>query len=73
MTFVNPKSTLAIGILFLLLDIIAVGVRFFVRRRHNAQLKADDWLCFGALVRKLLRQFSGNANPPIRYLLALAV
>ena len=32
------------------LDVIVVGLRFYVRRRLRQRLGSDDWLLFAALV-----------------------
>ena len=48
---VTPASCLAIGILFLILGIFSVAARFYVRKSRKVPLRADDWLCFVALVR----------------------
>lgn len=58
MTYVNKGSVLAVGILFIILGILAVGARFYVRRK-KAGYGIDDWLCLPALVRLL---FSLSAN-----------
>ncbi|KAL9106899.1 MAG: hypothetical protein Q9227_008147 [Pyrenula ochraceoflavens] len=50
MTYVNPQSVMAIGILFPLLGAIAVGLRFWFRKRLHLGLQIDDWLCIPALV-----------------------
>jgi len=38
------------------LDVIVVGLRFYVRRRLRQRLGSDDWLLFAALVRVLDRE-----------------
>ena len=50
MTYVNKDSVLAVGILFMILPIIAVLARFYVRRKMKSNLGIDDWLCIPALV-----------------------
>ena len=50
MTYVNPRSVTACGILFPILGTIAVILRFKTRYRRKAELKVDDWLCIPALV-----------------------
>lgn len=48
MTYVNKRSVLVVGILFIILGISAVLARFHVRRKIG--LGFDDWLCIPALV-----------------------
>lgn len=48
MTYINKRSVLAVGILFIILGIVAVFARFHVRRKIGLGL--DDWLCIPALV-----------------------
>ena len=50
MTFVNERSVLAVGVVFIVLGIVAVAARFFVRRKKKNELGIDDWLCLPALV-----------------------
>ena len=50
MTYVNPRSVTACGILFPILGAIAVALRFSVRHRRKIDMGADDWLCLPALV-----------------------
>lgn len=50
MTYVNAGSVIAIGVLFPLLGIAAVGLRFCYRTRQPVGLGLDDWLCVPALV-----------------------
>ena len=53
MTYVNPGSVTAIGVLFPILGAVAVGLRFRIRRIRKTELGVDDWLCLPALVRQL--------------------
>lgn len=50
MTYVSEGSVLAIGILFIVLDTVAVAARFSVRKKRDTPLDTDDWLCLPALV-----------------------
>ena len=50
MTYVNPGSVIACGILFPILGAIAVALRFRIRHLRKLALGADDWLCLPALV-----------------------
>ena len=50
MTYVNNSSVLAVGILFIILGILVVIARFYVRRKKSG-FGLDDWLCIPALVR----------------------
>ena len=52
MTYVNEASVLATSIVFIVLGIVAVSLRFFVRRDRKVALGADDWLIAVALVWK---------------------
>lgn len=51
MTYVNERSVLAVGVVFIVLSLAAVGARFYVRRQMKTGLAIDDWLCMSALVR----------------------
>ena len=48
MTYVNKRSVIAVAILLIVLDVLAVLARFHVRRKIGLGL--DDWLCIPALV-----------------------
>ncbi|MCJ1310858.1 hypothetical protein MMC25_004526 [Agyrium rufum] len=50
MTYVNKHSVLAIGITFIILGIIVVWTRFYVRRVKKISPGLDDWLCIPALI-----------------------
>ena len=50
MTYVNPKSVIACGILFPILGAITVALRFRIRHTRKLVLGGDDWLCLPALV-----------------------
>ena len=48
--FFSVQSTYAIAIVLPLLDAIAVGLRFYTRRRQNLPLQSDDWFILASLV-----------------------
>lgn len=50
MTYVNEASVIATSVIFIVLGIVAVALRFFVRRHRKTALGADDWLIVVALV-----------------------
>lgn len=50
MTYVNPGSVIACGVVFPILGAIAVALRFKIRHSRKLTLGADDWLCLPALV-----------------------
>lgn len=60
MTYVNPGSVMACGILFPILGAIAVFLRFKTRHARKIDLGADDWLCLPALVRDICRRIYLN-------------
>ena len=49
MTYVNGQSVIAVGVLFLILSVVVVCARFYVRLRRKYGLGIDDWLCLPAL------------------------
>ena len=51
MTYVNERSVLAVGVIFIILSVAAVGARFYVRLQMKNGLGIDDWLCITALVQ----------------------
>ena len=51
MTYVNERSVLAVGIIFIVLPIAAVASRFYVRKTRKVGFGIDDWLLIPALVR----------------------
>jgi len=64
MTYVNERSVLAVGILFIILGILVVIARFYVRRK-KAGFGLDDWLCIPALVRPVaLALYMSRLNYP---------
>ncbi|KAI1172989.1 hypothetical protein F4777DRAFT_601123 [Nemania sp. FL0916] len=46
----TPGHVIAAGIVLSILDIVAVAMRFWGRRRRNAGLKTDDWLILPATI-----------------------
>ena len=50
MTYVNPTGVITCGVLFPILGVIAVALRFMVRRKRKNDLGMDDWICLPALV-----------------------
>ena len=54
MTYVNPQSVTACGIIFPILGAVAVYLRFRTRHSRKAELRVDDWLCVPALVGSTL-------------------
>lgn len=54
MSYVNEKSVLAIGILFPVLGLVAVALRFAVRYQRKVSFGVDDWLCLPAVVSAIL-------------------
>ena len=50
MTYVNEASVLATSVIFIVLGIVAVLLRFFVRQNRKVPLGVDDWLIVVALV-----------------------
>lgn len=56
----TPQKELALGVVFSILPIPFVALRFYTRRRCRLELGWDDWLIVIALVRLLAvasRQF----------------
>lgn len=51
MTYVDPHSVIAIGILFPIVGALAFITRFHARRAKKTSFGLDDWLCLPALVR----------------------
>ena len=52
MTYVNEASVIATSVIFIVLGVVAVSLRFFVRRDRKVAVGADDWLIAVALVCK---------------------
>lgn len=50
MTYVNEASVIATSVIFIVLGLVAVSLRIFVRRDRKAAVGADDWLVIVALV-----------------------
>lgn len=61
MTYVNPQSVLAVGILFIILGTSAVGLRLWLRTHQPLGLGIDDWLCLPAIVHAMGRAFLSKA------------
>ena len=55
MTYVNEASVIATSVIFIILGIVAVSLRFFVRRDKKVALGADDWLIVIALILRFAR------------------
>lgn len=53
MTYTTPAACIAISILFPVLGIIVVGLRWYTKKRANLPLWIDDFLTIPALVRLL--------------------
>ncbi|MCJ1235653.1 hypothetical protein MMC14_003624 [Varicellaria rhodocarpa] len=49
-SYITPNNFIAVSVLFPLLDIIVVALRFYTRRVQKFSLKSDDWLTLAALV-----------------------
>ena len=52
----EAPGIIAAVVVMCVLDVIVVGLRFYVRRRLRQRLGSDDWLLFAALVRVLGRK-----------------
>ncbi|KAL8760592.1 MAG: hypothetical protein Q9184_003224 [Pyrenodesmia sp. 2 TL-2023] len=50
MTYINPQSVIAIGIIFPIAGALAVLTRFHARRAKKTSFGLDDWLCLPALI-----------------------
>ena len=51
MTYVNEGSVIATCVIFIILGILAVALRFKVRRDKKLESGPDDWLILSGLVR----------------------
>lgn len=49
-SYITPGTMIGVGVLFPVLSISFVGLRFYIRRIQRARLLADDWLLVPALV-----------------------
>ena len=49
-SYITPGTMIGVAVLFPVLSIGFVGLRFSVRRIQKARLLADDWLLVPALV-----------------------
>lgn len=54
---------IGVGIAFIILEIIIVGLRFYARRRSRVPVGIDDWLILLALVGSLERNAFQQATP----------
>jgi hypothetical protein len=61
---------IAACVILALLDVIAVGLRFWTRRKHRQPLKVDDWLILPATVSILDRIHCGRFNPFLQFRLS---
>ena len=52
-SYITPGAIFAVAVVFLLLRILSVGLRVYVRRAQKARILADDWLLLPALVGRL--------------------
>lgn len=50
-TYATPAAVIVISVLFPVLGIIAVSLRFYTRTKAKMELRMDDWLTLPALVR----------------------
>lgn len=50
MTYANPHSVLAVGIVFLVLGVFTVTLRLSIRNKAKSGIGIEDWLCLTALV-----------------------
>ena len=51
MTYLTPGSVIAVSLVFPILGVIAVTLRFYTRNSQKARFAMDDWLVLPALVR----------------------
>lgn len=66
MTYVNEASVIATSVIFIVLGIVAVSLRGFVRQDRKVALGADDWLIVVALVWSLAGAFL-QSGPPLTW------
>ena len=50
MTYVNEASVIVTSVIFIVVGVVAVSLRFLIRRNKKVALGADDWLIVVALV-----------------------
>lgn len=66
MTYVSEASVIATSVIFIVLGILTVGLRFKVRRDRKLSLGPDDWLILGGLVWHLVLDLGAmRAEPDI--------
>lgn len=53
-TYTTPTSIIVISVLFPILGVIAVSLRFYTRTKAKIGLWIDDWLTLPALVRSFM-------------------
>lgn len=63
MTYINEASVIATSVIFIVLGIVAVSLRWFVRRDRKVGLGGDDWLIVVALVWNLAGAFLQIGQP----------
>ena len=51
MSYAGKGALEAVAVVFAILPMVAVGLRFYARSLSNAKLGIDDWLMIPALVR----------------------
>jgi len=51
MTYATPAAVIVVSVLFPVLGMIAVFLRFYTRSMQKAGFGIDDWLIIPALVR----------------------
>lgn len=54
MTYATPETIIAVSVIFPVLSIIAVALRFHTRRLQKTGFQIDDWLILPALVKPAL-------------------
>ena len=55
----TPAAVVTLAVILPLIDVVAVGLRFYARRKQRLPLQADNWLTLPALVRPVN---SGDAH-----------
>ena len=55
MPYLTPGSVIAVSVVFPVLGMIAVALRFYTRYSQKARFAMDDWLVLPALVRSNAR------------------
>ena len=63
MTYINEASVIATSVIFIVLGLVAVSLRWFFRRDRKVGLGADDWLIVVALVWNLAGAFLQIGQP----------